>query len=316
MAPLLRLARLPYWQERAAQFAPARLRGPVLDSLRRRSRRIFADTRAADNYITMGPDRLEGWVAHPCDCGMHGCLATGRRRRHLTFEGRLRASGTLPIGEHRHDAPERLRNLQGRHRPVLVPHHGADGGCRVLPRAAGGAGRNGPAARLVAANSRLAPWLLGLHRPGPCDGSGDRVRIARTPCRPISTSTRPRLTWRSSGGARLCLRSGGNTIVFDPHHHIFFDYGPPLPGHPNGMEFHAVDAEGVGYLSQIYYSIGGGFIVTAEELARGAEDAGDDQGRAGPLPVQERRGHAADGGGKRQLHRRDDAGERARHALR
>jgi len=26
------------------------------------------------------------------------------------------------------------------------------------------------------------------------------------------------------------------------------------------MEFHGIDAEGVGYLSQIYYSIGGGFI--------------------------------------------------------
>ena len=87
-------------------------------------------------------------------------------------------------------------------------------------------------------------------------------------------------------GSKTLPSLGGNTIVFDPHHHIFFDYGPPLPGHPNGMEFHAVDAEGVGYLSQIYYSIGGGFIVTAEELARGAEDAGDDQGAQVPFPFR------------------------------
>ena len=87
-------------------------------------------------------------------------------------------------------------------------------------------------------------------------------------------------------GSKTLAPLGGNTIVFDPHHHIFFDYGPPLPGHPNGMEFHAVDAEGVGYLSQIYYSIGGGFIVTAEELARGAEDAGDDQGLQVPFPFK------------------------------
>ena len=87
-------------------------------------------------------------------------------------------------------------------------------------------------------------------------------------------------------GSKTLPSLGGNTIVFDPHHHIFFDYGPPLPGHPNGMEFHAVDAEGVGYLSQIYYSIGGGFIVTAEELARGAEDAGDDQGAQVPFPFK------------------------------
>ena len=87
-------------------------------------------------------------------------------------------------------------------------------------------------------------------------------------------------------GSKTLPSLGGNTIVFDPHHHIFFDYGPPLPGHPNGIEFHAVDAEGVGYLSQIYYSIGGGFIVTAEELARGAEDAGDDQGAQVPFPFK------------------------------
>ena len=79
---------------------------------------------------------------------------------------------------------------------------------------------------------------------------------------------------------------GGITLAFDPHHHIFFDYGPPLPGHPNGMEFHAIDAEGVGYLSQIYYSIGGGFIVTAEELEGGGAGAGDDAGTRVPFPFE------------------------------
>ena len=77
----------------------------------------------------------------------------------------------------------------------------------------------------------------------------------------------------------------GITIVFDPHHHIFFDYGPPLPGHPNGMEFHAIDAEGLGYLSQIYYSIGGGFIVTAEELGGEASGGGDADARV-PFPFE------------------------------
>ena len=79
---------------------------------------------------------------------------------------------------------------------------------------------------------------------------------------------------------------GGSTLVFDPHHHIFFDYGPPLPGHPNGMEFHAIDAEGVGYLSQIYYSIGGGFIVTAEELAGDQAGVGDDADTQVPFPFE------------------------------
>lgn len=79
---------------------------------------------------------------------------------------------------------------------------------------------------------------------------------------------------------------GGIALAFDPHHHIFFDYGPPLPGHPNGMEFHAVDAEGVGYLSQIYYSIGGGFIVTAEEHGDEQASVGDDAGTPVPFPFE------------------------------
>ena len=85
-------------------------------------------------------------------------------------------------------------------------------------------------------------------------------------------------------GSRHLPSLGGVAIVFDPHHHIFFDYGAALPGHPNGMEFHAIDAEGVGYLSQIYYSIGGGFIVTAEELEGGGAGVGDDRGAQVPFP--------------------------------
>jgi L-serine dehydratase len=77
----------------------------------------------------------------------------------------------------------------------------------------------------------------------------------------------------------------GITLVFDPHHYIIFDYGPPLPGHPNGMEFQAIDAEGMGYLSQVYYSVGGGFIVTEEELASRSdgEGSGDEDTRF-PFP--------------------------------
>ena len=86
--------------------------------------------------------------------------------------------------------------------------------------------------------------------------------------------------------SRLLPPLGGIALAFDPHHHIFFDYGPPLPGHPNGMEFHAIDAEGVGYLSQIYYSIGGGFIVTAEELDGDRASDADDAGTPVPFPFE------------------------------
>ncbi|MFB0487865.1 L-serine dehydratase [Methylobacterium sp. OAE515] len=58
-------------------------------------------------------------------------------------------------------------------------------------------------------------------------------------------------------------------IRFDAETGIVFDYGPPLPGHANGMILRAFDAEGVPYFTETYYSIGGGFVLTAEELAGG-----------------------------------------------
>lgn len=54
-------------------------------------------------------------------------------------------------------------------------------------------------------------------------------------------------------------------LAFDPAVDIVFDYGPPLPGHANGLVFRARDSAGVELLSETYYSIGGGFVVTAQE---------------------------------------------------
>ncbi len=54
-------------------------------------------------------------------------------------------------------------------------------------------------------------------------------------------------------------------LAFDPSVDIVFDYGPPLPGHANGLVFRARDFAGAELLSETYYSIGGGFVVTARE---------------------------------------------------
>lgn len=54
-------------------------------------------------------------------------------------------------------------------------------------------------------------------------------------------------------------------LAFDPARDIVFDYGAPLPGHANGLSFSAFDAAGRAILSETYYSIGGGFVVTAAE---------------------------------------------------
>ena len=46
------------------------------------------------------------------------------------------------------------------------------------------------------------------------------------------------------------------------------DKKTPLPGHANGMAFYAYDSDDHLLLKRIYYSIGGGFVVSEEELQR------------------------------------------------
>jgi L-serine dehydratase len=66
-------------------------------------------------------------------------------------------------------------------------------------------------------------------------------------------------------------RVGMPTLAFDPDRDIVFDYGPALPGHANGLVFEVVDGMGRLCLAETFYSIGGGFVVTAAE--REAPDA-------------------------------------------
>lgn len=67
---------------------------------------------------------------------------------------------------------------------------------------------------------------------------------------------------------------GFGALAFDPKTDMIFDYGPALPGHANGMILRATDAEGDVILEETYYSIGGGFVLTAAELAAGAAKTG------------------------------------------
>ena len=70
--------------------------------------------------------------------------------------------------------------------------------------------------------------------------------------------------------------SGLPELEFDPKRDLTFDYGPALPGHANGMILKAVDAQGDVILQETYYSIGGGFVLTAAEQA----EAGDKKAKA------------------------------------
>ena len=62
---------------------------------------------------------------------------------------------------------------------------------------------------------------------------------------------------------------GLRTLRFDPAQDLQFDYGPALPGHANGLILKGTDAEGDVITQETYYSIGGGFVLSADELASG-----------------------------------------------
>jgi L-serine dehydratase len=59
---------------------------------------------------------------------------------------------------------------------------------------------------------------------------------------------------------------GHDSYRFRPARDLVFDRKTPLPGHPNGLQFAAYDTDGQLLARRIYFSIGGGFVVTEEEL--------------------------------------------------
>jgi L-serine dehydratase len=60
---------------------------------------------------------------------------------------------------------------------------------------------------------------------------------------------------------------GHPSYHMDPSADVVFDYDKVLTGHSNGMILYAYDALGAIILEEIYYSIGGGFVMTATEMA-------------------------------------------------
>lgn len=71
------------------------------------------------------------------------------------------------------------------------------------------------------------------------------------------------------------------TLRFNPKEDVVFDYGPALPGHANGLVCQGLDAQGDVITEVTYYSVGGGFVLTAQELTEGRDS---DTGPAVPFP--------------------------------
>ena len=72
-------------------------------------------------------------------------------------------------------------------------------------------------------------------------------------------------------------------LRFDPKSDLRFDYETTLPGHANGMVLLAKDAQGDVILQETFYSIGGGFVLSADELAKGQDS---DHGPPVPHPFK------------------------------
>lgn len=66
------------------------------------------------------------------------------------------------------------------------------------------------------------------------------------------------------------LNLGGRyRIPFTPANDLTLHLRQSLPAHPNGMTFTALSADGATLLTETYYSVGGGFVVSDEEMRDG-----------------------------------------------
>ncbi|MEA1890923.1 MAG: L-serine ammonia-lyase [Pseudomonadota bacterium] len=60
--------------------------------------------------------------------------------------------------------------------------------------------------------------------------------------------------------------NGGTFLGFSPRFNIEFDLSDTLPQHPNGMVFQLLDGSDKVLIEEVYFSIGGGFIASLEEI--------------------------------------------------
>ncbi|MDP3578797.1 L-serine ammonia-lyase [Methyloversatilis sp.] len=84
----------------------------------------------------------------------------------------------------------------------------------------------------------------------------------------VSIESVPSTVAAIRGGARICLL-GQHEIGWNDREDLSF-YRQPLPFHANGMRLQAWDAAGALLTERVYYSVGGGFVVTDELAADGS----------------------------------------------
>lgn len=73
--------------------------------------------------------------------------------------------------------------------------------------------------------------------------------------------------------ARRFVMLGGHRVGLDPATAIIAEKGKRLPGHPNALQFRLLKGD-PDLLSEVYYSVGGGFVLSDAELAAGRPAGG------------------------------------------
>jgi len=118
----------------------------------------------------------------------------------------------------------------------------------------------------LATATRVCAQLYGsLGATGKGHGSDKAVLLGLAGFEPdtIDVDAIPALLETIRGEHRLALL-GTHAIAFDEKTDLVFHRRETLPFHANGMRFSAFDASGATLLEKIYYSVGGGFVVSDE----------------------------------------------------
>ncbi|WP_237154642.1 L-serine ammonia-lyase [Oryzibacter oryziterrae] len=71
---------------------------------------------------------------------------------------------------------------------------------------------------------------------------------------------------------RRLVLANGRHIPFDPDTDVVFDCIETFARHPNAMQFQALDSRGDVAYAEVWYSVGGGFVVRDGDEGQGAED--------------------------------------------
>ena len=125
----------------------------------------------------------------------------------------------------------------------------------------------------LAATARVQSQLYGsLGATGKGHGSDKAVLLGLAGHEPDSVDVEavPALLAALRADARLPLL-GRHAVAFNELRDLKFHRRESLPFHANGMRFIAFDAEGAELANRIYYSVGGGFVVSDEVAADGAK---------------------------------------------